>query len=213
LCQSSNVRLLHTSSGKLGSREFYLCGECDLVHVPMRFHLPPDAEKARYLLHNNDTDDPEYRNFLSRLWDVLRPELVSTAQGLDFGSGPGPALVQMAIEDGYDISAYDPYFQPDTSVLETKYDFITCSETAEHFALPAAEFKLLYSMLEPGGLLGIMTSMPSDWSRFPDWYYNRDPTHVAFYSQRTMSWIADLYNMDISFPVPNVAIFRKLPSV
>jgi len=213
LCQSSTLSLLHKSSPKLGSRGFFLCGECDLVHVPVRFHLPPDDEKARYLLHNNDPDDLDYRNFLSRLWDVVRPELVGTARGLDFGSGPGPALVKMITEDGFDISAFDPYFQPDTSVLEPKYDFITCSETAEHFASPAAEFKLLYSLLEPGGLLGIMTSMSSDWSRFPDWYYNRDPTHVAFYSQWTMSWIADLYKMDISLPVPNVAIFRKLPSV
>ena len=209
LCQSSDARLVHTSSQKLGRREFFLCGECDLIHVPARFHLAPDAEKARYLLHNNDPDDPDYRNFLGRLWDVVRPQLVSGARGLDFGSGPGPALVRMAAKDGFKVRAYDPHFDPDTSALESIYDFVTCSETAEHFASPVAEFRLLHSLLEPGGLLGVMTSMPSDWSAFADWYYNRDPTHIAYYSRRTMCWIADSHSMEVTFPAPNVAIFRK----
>ena len=213
LCLSTNVRLIHKSSEKLGAREFLLCGVCDLIHVPARFHLPPEAEKARYLLHNNDPVDPSYRGFLSKLWDVVRPELAIGARGLDFGSGPGPALIRMAYEDGFDVRPYDPYFEPDTVILESRYDFITCSETAEHFASPAAEFKLLYSLLEPGGLLGVMTSILPDWSQFPDWYYNRDPTHIAYYSDRTMCWIAKSHHMTVTFPVPNVAIFRAASSV
>jgi len=213
LCQSSNVRLVHTSSQKLGRREFFLCGACDLVHVPARFHLPPDAEKSRYLLHNNDPDDIDYRKFLGRLWDIVRPQLATGARGLDFGSGPGPALVKMAAGDGFDIRAYDPYFEPDSSALQSSYDFITCTETAEHFASPANEFRLLHSLLAPGGILGVMTSMPSDWSRFPDWYYNRDPTHIAYYSRCTMRWIAEFHNMEVVFPVANVTIFRKVSSV
>lgn len=213
LCRSSSAWLVHTSSQKLGRREFFLCGECDLVHVPARFHLAPDAEKARYLLHNNDPDDTDYREFLGRLWDVVRPRLAIGARGLDFGSGPGPALVRMATEDGFDIRAYDLYFEPDISALEPNYDFITCTETAEHFASPATEFKLLHSLLEPGGLLGVMTSMPSDWSEFADWHYNRDPTHIAYYSRRTMSWIADSYSMEVTFPAPNVVIFGNALSI
>jgi hypothetical protein len=139
----------------------------------------------------------------------MRPALASGAHGLDFGCGPGPALVRMAIEDGFDVDAYDPYFAPDKSVLKSRYDFITCTETAEHFASPADEFKMLHSILKPNGLLGVMTSMPPDWSTFPAWHYNRDPTHLAYYAQRTMQWIANSQNMEVSFPVPNVAIFRK----
>lgn len=212
LCRAPKVRLIHTSPQRLGSREFFVCSECDLVHVPERFHLTLEAERSRYLLHNNDADDPDYRKFLSRLWNVLRPQLAEGARGLDFGCGPGPALVRMAIEDGFDIRGYDPIFEPDRSVLESRYDFVTCTETAEHFASPETEFELLHSLLEPVGLLGVMTSMLSDWSDFPDWYYNRDPTHVAYYSQQTMCWIAESYGMEVTFPGPNAAIFRKMPS-
>lgn len=209
LCHSWDVRRIHTSSEKLGSREFFLCSVCDLVHVPARYHLDHDAEKARYLLHNNDPADPEYRKFLGRLWNVMRPELSSGAQGLDFGSGPGPALMHMATEDGFNILPYDPYFASDQSVLESRFDFITCTETAEHFSSPRSEFKQLHSLLKAGGILGVMTSMSADWSQFPNWHYNRDPTHIAYYSRRTLEWVSDSFHMEVDFPTANVAIFRK----
>lgn len=212
LCGARDVRRIHTSSVRLGCREFFLCPECDLIHVPERFHLDIESASVRYLLHNNDPDDPDYRKFLGRLWDLVRPQLHPGAQGLDFGAGPGPALVHMAREDGFDIKPYDPIFHTDRSSLESRYDFVTCTETAEHFASPKVEFELLYSLLEPSGVLGVMTSMPTDWSGFPDWYYNRDPTHVAFYSRRTMGWIAGYHGMDVSFPAPNTAVFRKPPA-
>jgi len=158
LCHSWDVRRIHTSSERLGSREFFLCSVCDLVHVPVRYHLDHDAEKARYLLHNNDPADPEYRKFLSRLWNVVR---------------------------------------------------ITCTETAEHFSSPGTEFKQLHSLLKAGGILGVMTSMSADWSQFPNWHYNRDPTHIAYYSRRALEWVSDSLHMEVDFPTANVAIFRK----
>jgi cyclopropane fatty-acyl-phospholipid synthase-like methyltransferase len=115
----------------------------------------------------------------------------------------------MATEDGFDILPYDPYFAPDQSVLESRFDFITCTETAEHFSSPGTEFKQLHSLLKAGGILGVMTSMSADWSQFPNWHYNRDPTHIAYYSRRTLEWVSDSLHMEVDFPTANVAIFRK----
>ena len=51
--------------------------------------------------------------------------------------------------------------------------------------------------------------MLEDWSGFPSWYYHHDPTHVNFYSQKTMTWIAGEYGWQATFPTANVVLFRK----
>lgn len=209
LCGGSECRSLHRSDDRHGVREFWECGECDLVFVPPEFHLPESAEVERYQMHNNDPSDSGYRGFLSRLWDVLRPNLPGGAAGLDFGCGPGPALAQMMQEDGFEVSIYDPHFFPDRSVLERQYDFVTCTETVEHLRSPLAEFNLMDSLLVDGGHLGVMTGMLEDRSEFPSWYYHRDPTHVAFYSRRTMLWLGCEMGWEVEFPSTNVTLFRK----
>ena len=209
LCSSKVSRMLHRSEDRHGVREFRVCGECDLAFVPPEFHLPVCAEVERYLMHDNDPGDSGYRKFLSRLWDVLKPRLPEQASGLDFGCGPGPALGQMMCEDGFEVSVYDPHFFPDGSLLTRKYDFITCTETVEHLRTPLKEFELIDSLLVPGGQLGIMTGMMDDRAEFASWYYQRDPTHIAFYSTSTMLWVGTRMGWSVEFPATNVTIFLK----
>ena len=109
----------------------------------------------------------------------------------------------MIEEDGYSAALYDPIFHPDESVLARTYDFITCTETVEHFATPRADFLNAYTgLLVPGGWIGIMTDILEDREGFGDWYYHRDPTHVAFYSRRTFRWIADWLDLTLEHPQP-----------
>ena len=209
LCLGASVARIHRSDDKHGVREFWICATCDLIFVPKAFHLDFESERERYLMHENDPDDPRYRDFLSRLWAVLKPILRPSDVGLDYGAGPGPALVSMAREDEFDMSAYDPHFAPDATALDRTYDFITCTETAEHFASPAEEFGRLTSLLKPDGLLGVMTSMLDERSAFPSWHYHRDPTHLAFYSTITMVWIAARHGLHVSVPTPKVSTRSK----
>lgn len=209
LCSGASCHIIHRSDDRHGIREFWACDDCDLVFVPPQFHLPPSAERERYLMHNNDPTDSGYRNFLSRLWDVLHPRLAVGSTGLDFGCGPGPALAHMMQEDGFEISIFDPYFFPDRTVLDRQYGFVTCTETVEHLRKPLMEFKLLDSLLARGGHLGVMTGMLEDRTRFSSWYYQRDPTHIGFYSRRTMSWLGRKMGWDVEFPSTNVTLFQK----
>ena len=209
LCDRDSCHNLHRSDDRHGVREFWQCDCCDLVFVPPEFHLPECAEVERYLMHNNDPSDSGYRSFLSRLWDELKPRLSDGATGLDFGCGPGPALGQMMQEDGFEVSLYDPHFFPDRSVLERRYDFVTCTETVEHLRSPLKEFKLIDSLLVPGGRFGVMTGMLEDRADFARWYYQRDPTHIGFYSRRTMLWVGCEMGWDVEFPSTNVTLFVK----
>ena len=190
-------------------RDFLQCTNCKLVFVPSDFHLTLPQQRDRYLEHNNDPMDSEYRAFLSRLRGPLLPLLKEGDVGLDFGCGPGPALAQMLRESGYKVDLYDPLFQDNKSVLEKNYDFVTCTETIEHFSNPAFDFALLGSVVKDGGVLGIMTSILYEEVIFEDWHYKLDPTHVSFYTPLTMEWLSNKFNWVIKSTHKNVYLFIK----
>lgn len=209
LCGSADTALLHKGGKGSGYRDFVRCAACDMVFAPRCQQLDAAAQKARYLQHNNDVNDPDYRRFLGRLYYALKPYLKHGARGLDYGAGPGPALQRMMLEDGFEAAIYDLYFHPNAAALAQTYDFITCTETAEHFADPMGEFAALNGLLRRGGRLGVMTGMPESWDDFASWHYHRDPTHINFYSRATMEWIAKRHGWDADFPCRNVALFHK----
>ena len=209
LCRAEDTWFLHRSDDRHGVREFYECAVCDLAFVPPEFHLPSIVERDRYLMHDNNPADAGYREFLARLWNVLRPYLQEGESGLDFGCGPGPALAEMIREDGFDVALYDIYFFPDTTALERTYDFIACTETVEHLRDPRAGFQQLNDLLRPGGKIGIMTGVLEGRSKFGTWYYHRDPTHIAFYAPQTFRWIADWLDWELESQSKNVAVFSK----
>jgi 2-polyprenyl-3-methyl-5-hydroxy-6-metoxy-1,4-benzoquinol methylase len=166
-------------------------------------------EKAVYTLHDNNLGDPGYRTFLSRLATPLLKRIPPGSSGLDFGCGPGPALAQMLEGSGMRMALYDPYFYPDTAVLDRRYDFITCTEVIEHLYHPARVFRQLEALLSPGGILGVMTCFQTDDARFDNWHYRRDPTHVVFYRQATLQWLADHHGWHLDVPAKDVAIFSR----
>ena len=185
------------------------CPVCLATLMAPECRLNEAEEKAVYALHDNHPDDPGYRRFLCRLAAPLLECLPPGSSGLDFGCGPGPALNRMMEESGMQMSLYDPYFCPDTTALDKRYDFVTCTEVVEHLHHPAAVFRQLDSLLLPGGFLGVMTCFQTDDARFANWHYRRDPTHVVFYRQATLQWLAGHHGWHLDVPAKDVAIFRK----
>lgn len=171
----------------------------------------PDREQelGQYLLHENDPDDPRYRRFLSKLGDPLLKRLPPRQIGLDYGCGPGPGLAKMLAEHGHEVHLFDPFFAPNRDVLAQTYDFIICSEVAEHFHHPAIEFDNLDRLLRPGGWLALMTSFQTDDARFANWHYRRDPTHVVFYREETFYILAERYGWLCQIPTANVVLMQQ----
>ena len=201
--------MLHRGEKRSHYRDFYHCEECDLVFVPDRFLLNPADERERYLLHENNPADEGYRAFLSRLADEVVPLLEPGAEGLDYGCGEPPVLVMMLRERGFEVEGWDLFFAPDAEPLARSYDFVTCSETAEHFRRPLIEFERFDRMLRPGGALGVMTQMLDDRSEFESWHYHYDETHICFFSPQTMRWIARRFGWSVRFPRESVTVFLK----
>lgn len=188
------------------------CAECHLIQVPAKFHLSLDMEKKHYGTHENDPDDPGYRQFLDRLCQPLTALLAESSSGMDFGSGPGPTLSLMMAERGHQVRNYDPHFAPDLAALEGHYDFVTMTEVIEHLRQPAEELVKVWGAVNDRGYLAIMTQMTDEVDCFTDWYYQRDPTHLCYWSKATMQWLAQhLHRAQLTFPGPGLAFLQKLP--
>ncbi|MFN3580192.1 MAG: class I SAM-dependent methyltransferase [Pseudomonas sp.] len=206
LCKNS-TRWFHSDR----RRHYYQCPTCALVHVPKDWQLDATAEKAVYDQHQNIPDDPDYRQFLSRLADPLLSKLPPASQGLDFGCGPGPALAAMLSEAGHSMALYDLYYFPRPEVFGQQWDFITATEVVEHLADPQRELQRLWGCLKPGGWLGIMTKRVEDPAAFGNWHYKNDPTHISFFAASTFAWLAQQWEAEVEFCGRDTVLIQKRP--
>jgi len=190
-------------------RDYLRCETCMATFLDPRQRPSRDEEYAHYLHHENHPDDPGYRHFLSKLAVPLLERLPPASPGLDYGCGPGPALAAMLREAGHEMALYDPFFHPDAEALGRVHDFVTCTETAEHFHRPAEEFDRLMALVRPGGWLAIMTCFQTDDDRFANWRYRKDPTHVVFYREETLRYLADRRGWLCEVPIKDVALLQR----
>jgi SAM-dependent methyltransferase len=203
LCSRGDALLYHEDE----RRRYHRCRECLLIFVDPGQRPSREEESERYREHRNVAGDEGYEAFLRRLSDPVSARLDPGARGLDFGCGPEPVLAAIMARQGFDMRSYDPLFHPDPSVLTDRYDFITCSEVLEHVHEPGSLLPRLGSMLRPGGLLGIMTRFPGHEHPFATWWYRRDPTHLCFYGEETMQWLALRHDWRLEIPRRDVALF------
>ncbi|MBI9109161.1 MAG: class I SAM-dependent methyltransferase [Spirochaetales bacterium] len=205
LCAENRISLFF----KDNTREYLLCRQCALIFVPSEYQLSAGEEKARYDLHQNNSEDEGYRSFLSRLSIPLLERLPPRQSGLDFGCGPGPVLSMMLEEEGHSMTLFDPYYRNNPEVLNRCYDFITATEVLEHLSAPGFELGRLLGMLRPGGYLGIMTKMATDLEAFSLWHYIQDDTHISFFSRQTFEYLAELHKVSLEFIENDVILMRK----
>lgn len=186
---------------------FERCLPCQLILRKRSQQLGVDDARAFYGTHQNDPRDERYRRFLSKVTEPLVARLPRAARGLDYGSGPVPALATLMKEAGFETHSYDPLFAADQALVEQTYDFVTSSEVVEHFIDPAQDWARLFARVRRGGLLAVMTEWYRGQSPLSSWRYARDPTHNIFYTQIALTKVADRFAADAEFPTENVCIF------
>ena len=205
VCRSKKIEVFIIVNEKI----YWKCLFCLSKFLDKSNYVDLETERKHYLKHDNNIHGIGYRKFLSRLSNPLKNYISKHENGLDYGCGYAPALVEMLLEEGYNIECYDPYFFSGKNIFLKKYQFITCSEVVEHFFNPYEEFKKIDNILDANGYLAIMTCFMTDDNLFRDWYYRRDPTHVVFYNKRTFSVIASQMNWTMINPSKDIVFFKK----
>ena len=107
------------------------------------------------------------------------------------------------------MDLYDKFYANDISVFEKKYDFITATEVVEHLSEPMSEISRLIEILNNKGHLAVMTQILTPQTNFSSWYYKNDPSHVGFFTKKSLSFLASYWNIEVYFISERVVFFQK----
>jgi len=176
---------------------YYTCETCFALVKDKAYYFSATKEKEHYEFHNNDVNDTGYQKFTSPITNAILSRFRPETLGLDFGCGKGPVITKQLVDKGYKVNLYDPYFYPDLSYKNHRYDYIFSCEVFEHFYHPHQEIMQLKCLLKPKGVLLVMTHLYENQVPFESWYYRKDETHVFIYTRKTVEYIAEKYNFTI----------------
>ncbi len=226
LCDSLDLNALKHQN--VPQKSYFHCQNCDLIFMEEKDQVSLEAEKARYKDHQNFEDNEGYVQFLQKLVKPLTGILrssdfsfnsnrltknLSELKALDYGCGPQPVLGKLFSGLGLTVENFDPYFFPREFLETDKWELILSTEVWEHFRQPKKEIAKQLQFLKTSGILGIMTHFHQGANHFSDWWYVRDLTHVVFYSQKTIQWIATQFQLKILYESNPVVIFQTKAAV
>lgn len=190
----------------------FVCSECGLVFKNPQNFNSTEKDLARYSTHNNNNNDQGYLDFLGKFVTPLKKYLSPGFKALDFGCGPGPTLSILLEEIGGVVINYDPLFYPETQLLIPKfYDVVTSTEVVEHFKNPRQDWQVLIDLVKENGVIAIMTLFYSPEIDYTKWWYKNDHTHIVFYQQKTLEFIAREFKLEILYnDKKSIVIFKKV---
>lgn len=197
------------------NRQYQLCDHCGLIFVPNKFHLNQKSEVERYREHENSLNNKGYVAMFMNKISLIKDHCPKIKTALDFGCGYEPVLKTLLEKEKIETEIYDPNFFPNFPTNKT-FDLVISTETFEHFRNPMDDIKKAVNSVSPSGFLAVMTrfypleqNKPSKKS-FSAWYYQRDPTHIAFYTSKTFEWLTKKFGLSIILDNGfDFALFKK----
>lgn len=186
------------------NRQYHLCNLCGLIFVPPEFHIAAEPEIARYREHENSLDNEGYVAMFMKKIALVKKHCPPIKTALDFGCGYEPVLKSLLEKEGIKTEIFDSNFFPDLPKNNT-YDMVISTETFEHFRNPMQDIQRAANCVSATGFLAVMTrfyplaeggACENDFSK---WYYQRDPTHIVFYTSKTFTWIAEKLGFKIVY--------------
>ena len=194
LCASPTT-VLHDSQLNI---DYHVCHTCQYIFKDSSHGVSLKDEKAVYDLHQNSFDSKGYvKRFDDLIKDFILP-YKTRGRALDFGSGPGPVLVELLKQSGFETFNYDFFYHQDKAYQIHSFDVITMTEVIEHLNDPVKVLKELTNRLLPGGILVVMTEFrPDSLNEFLDWWYRRDPTHMGFFNETSLRLLLERLELKI----------------
>lgn len=201
ICKICNTEATTKVYDEKHQNNYYFCSNCEYIFLDNSEIVGIREEKEVYDGHDNSFECEGYvdmfENFLSK---AVNPFVESKGLALEFGSGPGPVLAQMLVNNGWYVKKHDKFFESDLDYQDYRYDLITSTEVFEHFDDPLKEMEKITKLLKPNGILAIMTLLrPKTEEEFLNWWYRRDKTHISFYSIKTLNYLAKQFGLKIIY--------------
>ncbi|MBI3520533.1 MAG: class I SAM-dependent methyltransferase [Bacteroidetes bacterium] len=134
---------------------------------------------------------------------------------LDYAGGYG-VYVRLMRDEGYNFYRQDAYcenifaktFDIET-IKDTRFDIVTAFEVLEHFVNPLQEIEKVLSYAETAIFSTVL--IPENDNDLPNWWYLATETgqHVAFYSEKSMNYIAKKYHKNYYCRNGNLHVFTS----
>lgn len=194
LCYSENSNRIDGPDKRI----YYKCDTCLLIYVDSIYHPSKEAERIRYLAHENTIESTGYVNFLNKAISPAMQFLHNAMIGLDYGCGPKPTLSKLLAQQKIQCENFDPIFYPNGKTKQ-QYDYIFSTECFEHFFFPSHDIEKIISCLKKNGYLIVMTELWNKLEDFKTWSYPQDFTHSVFYHKTTIDWIATHFELKIVY--------------
>lgn len=171
---------------------YHYCPTCEGIFLEESFCVDEHREKKQYDQHHNCLENKGYvqmfEDFLDFFWEDIT---CKEPKVLDFGSGPTPVLKSLLQKRNAHVICYDKFYHPDDAFKLHHYDLITSTEVFEHLNNPLQTLTLLATLLPSGGYIALMTLFhDNSFDNFWKWWYRRDPTHITFYTPKTIEVLA-----------------------
>jgi len=224
--QSNATRFAFERDGN----SIYSCASC---HLEFQFPQPTDERLAaiyssEYFLGSKSARALENQRSLKSATallylNVLKPFLKPNARLLEIGCGHGEFLVE-AQSHGYHVEGleYSAHAageansrlghaavrvgSPEVDCLTASaYSLIAAFDVIEHLRRPRQTLEHLYTALEPGGIIAVVTPSLDSWSRhlFGRYWMEYKTEHLTYFSRKSLMHLLDRIGFtDIRF-VPN----------
>jgi hypothetical protein len=178
--------------------DYFLCAGCDMLQTERPYWLD---EAYKQPMSRLDTGAIQRNRLAAQLTAIIATvlDISPSAACLDFGGGHG-VFVRMVRDLGLDFRWFDKYadnvfargFEGDVGA---RHELVTAFEALEHLANPRDDLDQLFGARPSFVLVGTLLH---EGHREGWWYYMLETgQHIAFYSRRTLAWIADRFGYDL----------------
>ncbi|HHH52030.1 MAG TPA: class I SAM-dependent methyltransferase [Bacteroidetes bacterium] len=178
--------------------EYFYCNHCGFLQTEEPYWL---NEAYSDSINNSDVGYMERNKTISQnLITILSLFFNKKSKFLDYAGGYG-VLTRMMRDIGFDFYWDDKYT---TNLFSKGFEYnktltieaVTTFESFEHFVEPIEELEKLLSISKniifSTELLPVIIPKPEEWS-----YYGLDHgQHISFYSQKTLDFLANKYNLN-----------------
>jgi hypothetical protein len=193
--------------------DYFKCSHCDFVQTSEPVWYEESYSSAITALDIGLIDRNLYlKEEVSKIIDCF----FETAETMvDYGGGYG-IFVRLMRDRGYDFYRQDIYcdnlFAVYFDITDTKikkFDVLTTFEVFEHLKDPLPEIEKMNQL--SGNIIFTTILYPSDINEFRDWWYVSSLTgqHIAFYSEKTLLYLAEKLNKHLYTNGTNLHVFSE----